>query len=103
MVEKGTNTLSVVSYWEVVLKASKGKLIEVVDPRLWWEQALVDFAATPLLLRSNHIAGLCHLPQLHQDPFDRILIAQAIAEDLTLVTTDDVVSAYSAHGLRMVS
>jgi PIN domain nuclease of toxin-antitoxin system len=76
-IEAGPNILSVVSYWEVVLKAAKGKLIEVGDPRVWWDVALADFAATSMPLRASHVAEISNLRAIHQDPFDRVLIAQA--------------------------
>lgn len=79
-VKSGPNVLSVVSYWEASLKASKGKLIEIGDPRSWWQAVLSDFAATALPLRSEHVAKICNLPAIHQDPFDRALIAQAIVD-----------------------
>ena len=101
-IETGPNTLSVVSYWEVVLKAAKGKLIEVGDPRVWWETALSDFAATQLPLRASHIGAIWKLPPIHQDPFDRALAAQAIVENLALVTADSVLRDYAATGLEVV-
>lgn len=97
----GPNVISVVSYWEVVLKSMKGKL-DVSDPRLWWQTALDDFAATVVPLRAEHIAGMCTLPQIHSDPFDRVLIAQSISEELTLVTTDGESSNYKVEGLKVI-
>ncbi len=101
-VETGPNVLSVVSYWEVMLNAAKGKLVEVGDPRAWWETALSDFAATVLPLRSDHIAEVANLQEIHQDPFDRVLIAQATVEDLALVTMDGVIGEYAGERFRVV-
>lgn len=98
----GPNVLSVVSYWEVLLKSMKGTL-QVGDPRSWWQEALEQLAATPLALRPGHVAGVFTLPPLHKDPFDRILIAQAAAEDLTLVTTDSEIRRYASTRFRVVS
>ena len=98
----GTNVLSVICYWEVVLKSMKGNL-DVGAPRAWWLDALDQLAATPLPLRPEHITGVLALPSLHQDPFDRILIAQAIAEDLTLVTTDRHIPRYASTHCRVLS
>ncbi len=100
-IEEGPNYLSVVSYWEVVLKSTKGKL-NVGDPLTWWSEALRQMAATPLLLRPEHIAELCGLPPIHQDPFDRVLIAQARIEDCTLLTTDRQISLYADQRLRII-
>jgi PIN domain nuclease of toxin-antitoxin system len=97
----GPNFLSVLSYWEVMLKSMKSRL-DVGDPRAWWTEALDQLAATPLLLRSQHIAALYGLPPIHKDPFDRMLIAQATAEGLALVTTDGDIARYASKSLRVV-
>ena len=80
----------------------KGKL-DVGDPRVWWSETLDRLGATPLLLRPNHVSEIYNLKALHQDPFDRALIAQAVAEDLTLLTTDSVVANYRSERLRIIS
>ena len=100
-VAAGPNFLSMISYWEVMLKSMKGTL-DVGDPRSWWFDALDQLAATPLLLRPQHIAGVYALPPIHKDPFDRMLIAQATAEGLALVTTDGEVARYASKSLRVV-
>ncbi|MGO9636973.1 MAG: type II toxin-antitoxin system VapC family toxin [Terracidiphilus sp.] len=97
----GPNVLSVISYWEVMLKSMKGRL-DVGDPHAWWLDALDQLAATPLLLRPQHIAGLFALPPIHKDPFDRMLIAQANAEGLSLVSTDKKIARYATKTLRVV-
>jgi PIN domain nuclease of toxin-antitoxin system len=97
----GPNHLSVVSYWEVVLKSMKGAL-DVGDPRTWWFDALEQLAATPLILRPQHIAGVYGLPPIHKDPFDRMLIAQATSEGLALVTIDGEIAQYASKSLRKV-
>jgi PIN domain nuclease of toxin-antitoxin system len=97
----GPNFLSVICYWEVMLKSMKG-LLDVGEPRTWWSEALEQLAARPLALRPPHVAGVYMLPPYHKDPFDRILIAQAIAEDLPLVTIDGEIPRYASAGLRLV-
>lgn len=99
--ESGPNLLSVVSYWEVTLKCGKGAL-DIDDPESWWQDALVRLMATPLLLRPEHVSGVNRLPQHHKDPFDRVLIAQAIAEKLTLVTSDREISRYASQELKVI-
>ena len=98
----GPNVLSVVAYWEVLLKAMKGAL-DVGDPRAWWLDALEQLAAGALALRSEHVGEVYTLPPIHKDPFDRVLIAQAIVEDLTLLTTDDALPGYASQRLRVLS
>jgi len=99
--DAGPNVISVISYWEVILKSAKGKL-DVGDPRAWWQTALSDFAATVLPLRPAHVAGILGLPAIHQDPFDRALIAQATVEDLVLVTTDEKIALYASERFRVI-
>ena len=98
----GPNVLSVVCYWEVLLKSMKGRL-DVGDPRAWWRDALDQLAARPLALRPQHVAEVYTLPLHHKDPFDRILIAQAIAEELALVTTDEEIPRYASARLRVIT
>ena len=97
----GPNILSVVSYWEVLLKSMKG-ILDVGDPRLWWRDALEELAASPLSLRPEHVSAVHDLPGIHRDPFDRMLIAQAIAEDLRLVTINRRIPLYGSAGLRVL-
>jgi len=96
----GPNYISVVSYWEVMLK--KGSLL-VGDPRMWWRDVLDELAAAPLLLRPDHVATVYSLPPIHKYPFDRILIAQVITDSLTLVTTDTQISRYATPSLQILS
>src|ERR1035441_4484641 len=72
------------------------------DPRNWWLETLDQLAATPLPLRPNHITEICNLPPIHQDPFDRALIAQATVEDLTLVTTGGAIAEYAGERFRVL-
>jgi PIN domain nuclease of toxin-antitoxin system len=98
----GPNVLSVVSYWEVLLKSMKGNL-KVGDPRAWWRDALEQLAATALPLMPDHISEIYNLNLIHQDPFDRALIAQATVDDLILVTTDGQIPKYASDRLRVLA
>ena len=100
-VARGRNFLSVVSYWEVMVKSMKG-VLNVGDPRTWWQEALEQLAATPLPLRPQHVAGVYGLPPIHKDPFDRILIAQASVEGLTLVSMDAQIAKYASASLQVI-
>lgn len=99
---RGPNHISVIAYWEVVLKSMKGTL-KVGDPRTWWLDTLVRLAATPLALRPEHVSEVCGLQPIHKDPFDRMLIAQAATEDLTLLTTDSQIVRYASPQFRVLS
>jgi PIN domain nuclease of toxin-antitoxin system len=100
-IERGPNVLSAVVYWEVMLKAMKG-LLDVGDPLSWWPDAVDQLSARPLPLRPEHVAALHSLPAIHRDPFDRMLIAQAAAEGLTLLTSDRDVARYRSSGIRVL-
>jgi PIN domain nuclease of toxin-antitoxin system len=93
IVEAGENVVSVASYWEVVIKTQKG-LLSISDLAIWWRRATELTAARVLHIRPSHITALAALPMLHKDPFDRILIAQAKAEGLPLVTSDRPIGEY---------
>ena len=93
LVDAGENIVSVASYWEVVIKTQKG-LLTIADLATWWRRATELMAARVLPIRPSHVTALAALPMLHKDPFDRILIAQAVAEGLALVTNDEPISEY---------
>ena len=102
VIRTGPNILSAILYWEVLLKSMKG-LLKIGDPLTWWPDALEQLAATPLVLRPEHVAEIYRLPPIHRDPFDRVLIAQAMVEGLSLVTTDREILRYASKRLRVVS
>jgi PIN domain nuclease of toxin-antitoxin system len=88
-------TASVVNLWELVLKSRKpGALL--ADPLPWWEKYVVRAGIPALTIRTAHIRALAGLPELHKDPFDRILVAQALVEGLTLVSKDSLLARYGA-------
>jgi PIN domain nuclease of toxin-antitoxin system len=81
-----------VTIWEAAIKTSIGKL--TVDPDdLLLEIEKCCFQELPVLGR--HAAGVARLPLLHADPFDRLLVAQAISETVRLMTADAQLAAYS--------
>jgi PIN domain nuclease of toxin-antitoxin system len=69
---------------------------------MWWLDALDQLAATPLVLRPAHVSEVYTLPPIHRDPFDRVLIAQATVENLTLLTTDGEIPRYASGRFRVV-
>jgi PIN domain nuclease of toxin-antitoxin system len=101
-IDHGPVYLSVLSHWEIFLKSGKGKL-DIGDPRSWWQTALERLAATELPLRPEHVHEIHTLPPIHQDPFDRALVAQAVAEELALVTADSAVLRYASPRLIVIA
>jgi PIN domain nuclease of toxin-antitoxin system len=87
--------VSVVSAWEIEIKRALGKLVAPKD----LDEQMTEKRFTELTLRLSHVAELGLLPNLHRDPFDRMLIAQARAEQLTLVTVDEQVRSYPVKTL----
>lgn len=83
--------VSAASIWEVAIKAGQGKLDVEVD-ELLPEIPAAGFEGLPV--RGWHAARVQHLPLHHRDPFDRLLIAQAQAEQLILVSRDRLFDAY---------
>ena len=66
------------------------------DPLPWWDKYVVCSGLRVLAIRTRHIVSLAGLPDLHKDPFDRILVAQALAEGLTLASKDAILARYGA-------
>jgi PIN domain nuclease of toxin-antitoxin system len=84
---------SAASLWEIVIKRHLGRDDFRVDPRLL-RRGLLDNAYHELPVTSEHAVAVDSLLPIHKDPFDRILIAQAIVEGLALLTVDPVVARY---------
>jgi PIN domain nuclease of toxin-antitoxin system len=82
--------VSIASLWEIAIKMSIGRL--AFSENL--TQALDDIAATSLPITLIHVARVRSLPFHHRDPFDRMMIAQAMEEGMTIVTRDRHVAAY---------
>ncbi len=97
-IEEETNTvfISVVNAWEIQIKVQLGKLglTKPLSDIIQTQQATNGFELLPVGL--SHVFALDRLPFHHKDPFDRLLIAQAIHEDLTLISNDARFSRYPA-------
>lgn len=91
---------SAASIWEVAIKRSLGRDDFCVEPRLL-RRGLLDNGYTELSITSEHAVAIDVLPPIHKDPFDRILVAQALTEGITLLTTDPLVAQYPGP-VRMV-
>ncbi|HEX7193168.1 MAG TPA: type II toxin-antitoxin system VapC family toxin [Thermoanaerobaculia bacterium] len=89
--------VSVVSIWEALIKHTLGKLPlpEAPYPWLATQRELHGFLSLPVEERS--FADLVDLPRHHDDPFDRLLVSQAIGGDLSLVTVDPLLGRYPAQ------
>ncbi len=84
--------------WELVLLADK-QLLRIPDVAQWWKRSAKQLNATEMPIRSRHIAELQFLPPIHQDPFDRILVAQSRSENLPLITSDVLIASYQVEVL----
>ena len=96
LVEASANELflSAATAWEISIKYHIGKLSLPSPPARWLAKVLDEEQATPLPISHDHGVRAGELPQIHADPFDRVLVAQAQLEELTFVTADERLSAY---------
>jgi len=92
---KNELVFSAASLWEITIKNSLGREDFRVEPRLL-RRGLLDNGYAELPVTSQHAVNIDSLPPLHKDPFDRLLLAQAITEGITLLTTDAQLARY--HG-----
>lgn len=91
---------SAASLWEVAIKRGLGRPDFQVDPTLL-RRGLVDNGWVELPVSGAHAVAAGSLPWLHRDPFDRMLVAQARAEGVTLITVDEQVAAYGSPVRRV--
>jgi PIN domain nuclease of toxin-antitoxin system len=84
---------SAASLWEVAIKRGLGRHDFKVDARLL-RRGLLDNGYSELPIVSDHVVAIESLPTLHKDPFDRVLVAQATVEGVTLLTIDSLVAQY---------
>jgi len=83
------------SLWEVAIKSSLNRPDFQLDARLL-RRGLLDNGYQELAISSLHTVGISDLPNIHKDPFDRLLLAQAKAEGILLLTSDAILSDYPA-------
>ena len=84
---------SAASLWEVAIKRGLGRADFRADARLL-RRGLLDNGYSELPIISDHVVATESLPLIHKDPFDRILVAQATVEGITLLTVDSLISQY---------
>lgn len=95
LIEDAENVLyfSVASLWEISIKRGLGRPDFLVEPRIL-RRALLDNGYVELVITADHALAVEALPDLHKDPFDRLLVAQARTEGITLLTADSQVAQY---------
>jgi PIN domain nuclease of toxin-antitoxin system len=84
---------SAANLWEVLIKRGLGRDDFKADARVL-RRALLDNGYSELPIASEHVVAINGLPPIHKDPFDRVLVAQATVEGITLVTADETVAKY---------
>lgn len=86
--------VSAATAWEIAIKSALGRLS--VAPTLgdWFPQQLEENEFTPLPITLSHALRVAALPQHHNDPFDRLLVAQADLEGLTIISADSLIGRY---------
>jgi PIN domain nuclease of toxin-antitoxin system len=87
--------VSIASFWEIAIKRGLGKLRFLED----FEEIMAEEQFDLLNITYAHLGVLVDLPQLHRDPFDRLLISQSLAERIPVVTDD---RAFAAYGVGIV-
>lgn len=91
--------VSAASAWEIATKFYAGRLTLPAPPEAWISTALFHSGFRPLAITVEHAVAAGALPHVHGDPFDRMLIAQAQLENLTIVTSDAVFDEYDVKVL----
>ena len=91
--------VSAATIWEIAIKAALGRFDPFEPPEDWTLKLVNELGVRSLPITFEHAASVRHLPLHHADPFDRLLIAQARCENLTLVTVDPLMDAYGVRTL----
>ncbi len=89
--------LSAASGWEIAIKTKLGRLEIAGDPEKLIPEQMVLNAISGLPVQMSHALHVFQLPDLHRDPFDRILIAQARLEEIPIITRDSAISQYDVE------
>ncbi|NJL37456.1 MAG: type II toxin-antitoxin system VapC family toxin [Leptolyngbyaceae cyanobacterium SM1_4_3] len=98
-IENHENLLSIVSIWEIAIKSSIGKLNLELSIDDLVEQQVINNGIELLNVMVPHLSIVATLPLHHRDPFDRLLIAQAIAEQIPIVGADQMFDSYDVERL----
>lgn len=98
-IESNDNLLSIASLWEIAIKSSIGKLDLELSIEQLVEDQIIANGIELLDITTEHIAVVANLPLHHRDPFDRLIIAQAMVEQIPIVGIDKVFDSYSVQRL----
>lgn len=86
--------LSSASVWEIAIKQSLDRVRLPQDPADWLRTYVTQYGLLALAIEHSHALAVRNLPARHRDPFDRMLVAQAICESMTLATADRAIRQY---------
>lgn len=89
--------LSAASGWEIAIKYGINKLQLPDAPEIYVPNRMKRASFSPLVITWEHTLAVANLPQIHKDPFDRLLVAQANAENLTLLSADKIFARYNVN------
>jgi PIN domain nuclease of toxin-antitoxin system len=95
-IENGLNDvyLSAASAWEIAIKCARGRLTLPDVPDQYVADRIVAHQFYPLPVQISHALHVFNLPDIHRDPFDRLLVAQSQLEDLAILTADNLIPQY---------
>lgn len=99
LISEGGHFVSIVSCWELAIKCGAGKLRLPMGAVEFAQQSVSHLGLTWLPVTLDHIRRLQQLPPYHRDPFDRMLIAQALAEQMPMITAD---REFARYGLEVI-
>ncbi len=91
--------VSAATIWEIAIKAGLGKLTPSSGYQLWIEQAIRDLGASVLPITVEYAAAQAQLPHHHRDPFDRMLVAQSLVANISLVSAEALLDNYGISRL----
>lgn len=92
--------ISAATVWEIAIKVGLGKLVLSLPYRQWMAKAIADLSLTILPISVEYAAVQATLPRHHGDPFDRLMVAQALVENMPIISSD---SQFDAYGIKRVS
>jgi PIN domain nuclease of toxin-antitoxin system len=87
-------TVSVITLWELMIKAMRGRLTLPAEPGHVFNEVIDGSGFRVLSTERRHVLALPELPDVHGDPFDRMLVAQAMVEGMSIVTGDPAIARY---------